>query len=128
MCNLSHIRNVILKYLLHKYLGMKFKISIALSGWIPWSLLKFDWVVKLWLKEYLHVLYQKRTKLTYSGIGDKSVVLLCSYFLLLSTEILVMGGWLNSFLLFNNALLFLLDILTASFACLYMGSWNLFVS
>ena len=48
-------------------------------------------------------------------------------FLFLSTVILVMGGWLNSFLLFKISLFFLPDILTASSACLVRGSRNLLV-
>ena len=48
-------------------------------------------------------------------------------FSFLTTEILAMGGWLNSVLLFNSSCFFLFEILTASLACLVSGSLNLSV-
>ena len=52
----------------------------------------------------------------------------CTHFVLfLSTQILAIGGWLNSFFELRSSCFSLLEILTAPLACLERGSLNLLV-
>ena len=84
-----------------------------------------------------YLLYQKRNQLITTSDYLTSLAELgqvyfafCFWnvnFFFLSTVILAMGGWLNSFLLFNSSCFFLLEILTASLACLVSGSLYLLV-
>ena len=137
VCNLSHFKMVKLNVLLHIQIGLNIKIQMSVKYFRGWSPVHYwDYSVEWNLNGWIWGIFCTRNEsnnycLSFSnklGWAELSLLLFCFWkFFFLSTEILAMGGWLNSFLLFNNSCFFRFEILTASLAWRVNGSLNLLV-